>query len=83
MPEVFARKGEKITCTNGHTIMEIGHDLIRHARVAAADFKAIDGVAPPQRGDKMKPDCPRCHAEWWRWNWPYREIQLHFEDGWR
>lgn len=75
----FARKGEHVTCDQGHRIATVARDIVGD-RVVAEDLTdwcfgetLPDGVPPPP--------C-QCGAIWWR---PVLNMcgQWHFSGGWR
>lgn len=82
-PGVIAKRGDKVTCPNGHVLYRVKKALVRHTAIRAADFKsAHDGMSDPDPAGSMQPCCD-CGAEWWRSGVDGVRFQLHFSDGWR
>lgn len=74
----YARKGEAVTCTNGHEIYVMDCHI---------PLQPLHCFAPVSNTNTNKPsiDCtPRCKcgAAYGRWT-DDRHIELHFADGWR
>lgn len=82
MTEPIARKGEQITCTNGHVICEIVEDLYAWKPIpwgfAIGNWR--EGQERPAPGSMHKPKCSLCGADFIRPDsWDF-----HFaRNGWR
>ena len=73
------RKGEKVTCTNGHVICEAIEDVWPHSMNWGALF---GNWTQPEimTGSMTVPHCDQCGAEFIK----PKTWQMHFEDGtWR
>lgn len=68
----YGRKGEAITCINGHQIYVLDHDI---------PFKPLPSVAPVSNPEHCAPKC-QCGAPYGRWT-DDKHIELHFANGWR
>jgi len=76
---LYAKAGEKVTCTNGHLIA-IASDLPRHgvATPSLFDWKISN---PPKPGQSFSSCvCPECGGRYMAFG---PSVALHFEDGWR
>lgn len=75
---LYARKGEKIVCVEGHHIATFKKDVYRGAQV---DPKAIkwSAIKAPRADETELPLCPTCQGVW-----STGSLQLHLaEGGWR
>lgn len=79
--DVFARKGEVVTCENGHAICDVGVDLHRFGYMRAADFTNWRKLPPPQSGEQVT-SCPECGAPFIT-QMRRGQTQIHFANGWR
>jgi hypothetical protein len=74
------RKGDVVTCENGHPLYEAIRDIYRQKIVQASAFRGVGNIPSPAGNDPMRP-CPICGAEFHREHGG--KLQLHFADGWR
>lgn len=72
----FVKKGDIVTCENGHELYKIIRDIDYGETMKADQFLPLgDDVQKPENGVQFEP-C-KCGAPW------YRPAQIHFKDGWR
>jgi hypothetical protein len=73
--QLYARLGEQFTCTNGHVIGTMLHDVMVGDTIAQnmVDWR----IEPPQPGSVLG-HCPFCGALWL-----HGMGALHFSNGWR
>ena len=76
---ILARKGEIVTCENGHALFRLTDDMYAGSRFRAGSFETVGtDVQKPAAGEKIKP-CA-CGARWVKGG---PGVRVHFEDGWR
>lgn len=82
---IYARKGEHVTCENGHHICTVAHDLIVGATPKTGGVDFIDWTQPEPVAGTMAKDCACavCGALWLGGPDGNIATVLHFEDGWR
>jgi hypothetical protein len=79
MTKRFAKKGEWVTCENGHPIC-VAIRNINEADIFVPTHLAAWQQPEPKCGD-VSPVCARCGAAFWH---SYGGGQhFHFKDGWR
>lgn len=76
---IYAKKGERITCENGHEICTFSREVLygdeQNVAVDLTNWKQ----AEPQKGDPCESiRCEICRAEWIRNGFNY-----HIEGEWR
>lgn len=75
--KVYAKRGERVTCENGHYICTIAED------VYGAELKAEDWQQPEPEPDS-RPVCNVCGAKWWHYEKGDLWGQfLHIDGEWR
>lgn len=79
--EIYAHKGEQITCENGHVICEIARNIKVGKTQEKGDLINWTQLEP-EAGTYPIPTCSKCGAEFYR-NDMTHGINVHFEDGWR
>ncbi len=81
MPELYASSGEIVTCTSGHKVATIAHNLWSLHAPSIKDFVWENGMEPIAGSYKETCFC-KCGARYL-----YKNIcgmpVLHFADGWR
>lgn len=83
MSELMVRKGEKVTCENGHVICECMADVYEDTLNWANNFGNFT-QKEPYPGQVDVPPCERCGAIWIKCGIGIFPAQMHFEDGtWR
>ena len=75
MPQLYARRGEQFTCTNGHVIGTLLHDVMVGDTIGQNTVEWR--IEPPQPGSVIG-HCPHCGAMWL-----HGMGALHFSNGWR
>jgi hypothetical protein len=63
---VFLRRGERITCGNGHTIATVTRDILDDPRPPLDMGWFIGWTIPVPRPDKPPDPCPLCGERWLR-----------------
>jgi hypothetical protein len=90
--KIYAKKGEKVTCENGHHICTVSCDIITGVYQKAGDL--MEWTQPKPKINGKIPKCKQCKGEFYVNNiFPYNPdqsspkyqpgIHLHFENGWR
>lgn len=77
---LYGRRGETITCQNGHYIATLARDVEIGALIVAEMFDAPTFVVAKFQSFGQ---CPRCDACFGITCWPGGGSALHFEQGWR
>jgi hypothetical protein len=85
-PQIWARKGEPVTCISEHVICHIAQDIMLGDPRAEQHF--CDWVQPQPPKDKSVAEicCAECRGFWVRGvQGPGGSVayQFHFKDGWR
>jgi hypothetical protein len=78
--KIYAKKGEHITCENGHVVCEMAKTVLYGSHQKAAQITNWR-QKEPRVGD-MVPVCEKCGAEFYR-NPQDKGISMHFKEGWR
>ncbi len=65
-PKLWAIKGEKVTCINGHDICEIAHDIPVGAPRAGTDFTDWVQPEPDHSTSVAEIRCNKCRGVWIR-----------------
>jgi len=85
-PKLWARKGESVTCINGHPICDIAHDIYSGDARGKSDFTNWHQPEPGISESVAGLRCKVCRGAWIRGN-PRDGYQFHFgtnpKDGWR
>jgi hypothetical protein len=78
---LMGRKGDVITCTNGHPLYQLTRDIRSGETMSSKDAKGIPPTPDPNEYETLKP-CHVCEAYWWKTR--QRGGALVFIDGeWR
>jgi hypothetical protein len=79
---LYARKGEHITCINGHVICEIAHDIQKGDARNGDDFTNWQQPQPDKEKSVAEIRCTQCRGVWIRGS-STGGYQFHFSTGWR
>lgn len=84
MTELYAHKGDRVTCERGHLIGTFTRDFPRHSDAIMPDDLEMGPGVPKMKLGEEAGNCPICGAPW---NMAFENISvayLHFEkEGWR
>ena len=80
--QLYARKGECITCINGHAICEFFRDVKRGDGRSAEDFTNWRQPEPDKSASVADIRCIECRGSWINGN-ARDGYQFHFSEGWR
>lgn len=61
---VYANKGERITCENGHHIATFAHDVMRYNRTSVDDLKNWSQLPPASGAPSESLLCDKCGGRW-------------------
>lgn len=81
-PKLWAAKGETVTCTQGHSICDIAHDIYIGQPRAAGHFTNWHQPQPDHYKPVADIACTECGGSWINGN-PSDGYRFHFPDGWR
>lgn len=76
MKPIYARKGERVTCEEGHVIATFSRDTVSGEAFRQSTFLCEWTQPEPRPGD-ADIVCAVCGAPF------YQGLMLHVEDGWR
>lgn len=80
---IYARKGERVTCTEGHHIATFRRDVFVNDIITADMLEWAVGISPRQDGDRLGA-CDICGGYWNASDLKESPTgKLHFADGWR
>lgn len=83
MTDLWAKKGEHLTCENGHVIATVARDIVR-GEIAKGDEWEGWTQSQPQTGSLPPLACGQCGAPFFgRTDAGGFRSLYHFEDGWR
>jgi hypothetical protein len=80
--ELWASKGEVVTCINGHPICTISRDIYVGEGREDSDFENWKQDKPDRRTSVADIKCNRCRGVWLRGN-KRDGYAFHFASGWR
>lgn len=81
-PILYAKKGEVVTCTNGHEICELAKDVYVNEPLMAEKFINWKNQEPAKPCDVIAP-CNACGEPFIKSAMPYGGIWLHIDGEWR
>ncbi len=81
-PKLWATKGECITCTQGHPICEIAHDIAIGEPRGSGNFTNWKQPQPDHYKPVSDITCNQCGGSWINGN-PRNGYRFHFAEGWR
>ena len=81
-PVLYAKKGEIITCTDGHEICELECDVYIGGLLIASQFINWRNQEPVNPHDEIRP-CKTCGKPFIKSEMPYGGTWLHIDGEWR
>jgi len=85
MTKIYAKKGDIVTCTEGHTVLTFKCDVsFTAAMEPTKQLDFADDQIEPMLGTDLKDCLCHCGANYIRTTYDGYGIQLHFaSEGWR
>lgn len=81
--QLYASKGEVVTCENGHEICELSRDVFVDDPIIVEQFENWRNQEPPKPYEIIKP-CQTCGARFIDTaQYPYGGSWLHINEEWR
>lgn len=77
-PPLFAKKGEEVTCENGHVVCQFSRTI--HRGTSFDPHHLHRWRQTPPKVDSLKVECNICGAKFWH---GFDGQNFHFADGWR
>jgi len=81
-PQLYAAKGEVVSCTTGHEVCELSRDVYIGDTVQSEQFTNWRNQKPPIAGDLIAP-CQTCGHPFIMSQMPYGGSRLHIDGEWR
>ena len=81
-PQLYASKGEVVTCENGHEICDMAKDVFVDDCLMVEQFENWRNQKPPMPCEVITP-CQTCGAPFVKSEMPFGGTWLHINGEWR